>query len=236
MVITPPSLIRTVKAHYAGRPQALLVNMANSFRSGLLDELVSELRSGISDVHHLAQLSYRHELGFTKLTVGEFPDMGLKVRLHVWRRSTMPDEANIHNHRFAGYSFILHGHLTDTRWRAHTCPGGIYLHYRYEPRLNSSEYTLKYVGRASLEALHVVELGEGETYGFSNEDLHTTEVTSASLLTLFIEDRRCLRSYADVFAHRYPAAHHRIAAPALTDEHYLQILEDTAHSLLLSPS
>lgn len=196
-------------------------------RLGLMTELLSELQSDIVVLHQLAQMSYQHELGFTKLTLGEFPDLQIKVRLHVWCQSKMPDEANVHNHRFKGHSFVVYGQLENTRWSAQPCPDGAYQHYRYDSRLDSPEYTLKYIENADLERTNVLSVNHGETYGFSSEELHTTEVVSDTLLTLFVEDRSSMRPHADVYAHHYPASHHRIAAPPLTQIDFLSLLAAT---------
>lgn len=233
MHYTPTCLLHALADHPAETPHDVLLALASALRDGLMRELLVEVRTISGNVSALAQLSYRHELGFTKVTLGEFPDRQLKVRLHVWQQAKMPDEANIHNHRFDGYSYVLRGAIGDTRWEASASSGGTHLHYRYTPRLDASEYVLKYLGRACLTPTMASQAYEGDTYWFSGEDLHTTTVLSRSLLTLFLEDRKRLRSYADVFSRRYPANHHPITATALSEEEYIKLLRDAASQLSL---
>jgi hypothetical protein len=100
-------------------------------------------------------------------------------------------------------------------------------HYRYYPRAGKLHYTMKRVCERWLIKSHSFLINQGEQYYFDHRWLHTIECSNKAV-TLMVEDRRCLRPYANVFTASENASQLMVASPALGKIRYRKILEGFA--------
>jgi hypothetical protein len=165
---------------------------------------LSLLQQDMAAVEELARKSYLHENGFYKLTILDNPIGRIRMRLHLWSANVnVSSVENIHNHRFNYFSHLLAGTLLNKIWKI-TLRGAEFKRYKYYPRLLEQSYALDYCGESRLENVQETKYRIGDTYWMDAREFHTVNVEPGTdALTLFVEDRSNLRSYADVFSNRY---------------------------------
>jgi hypothetical protein len=187
-------------------------------------QLTNELRQEPTLIRGLAANSCFHENGFWKLTVMDGGSARFRIRIHYWANGNLsnPVPENIHNHRFDCYSTILQGSLESRSWRISN-RGSKFRHYHYHPQRSQKNYSLAYRGETFLEPTKDASHGSGELYFMKADDLHTAGASDQTV-TVFLEQRSRLRSYADVFSTRYSASNVNLAGGALTPEEYLNVL------------
>lgn len=182
-------------------------------------------------LHELAAGSYQHENGFTKLYLGSCAQGRLKVRAHYWPARAGDSASNVHNHRFSFTSHVLRGHLNHTVYRE-TPVGREFNHYKYKPRLASTEYVLEYLRTALLDKVSETTLATGTIYDFASTDLHTSEpVGDQRVITLFVEDRSTLSDTCDVYSMKYPPRTLTLDAPALEPAEWKKSLANLISAL-----
>lgn len=77
------------------------------------------LASTMDDREALAALSARsfhHANGFSKIVLGEEPETGGVLRLHVWRKPVLAATSDPHDHRWGFHSVVLAGRLREERF------------------------------------------------------------------------------------------------------------------------
>lgn len=191
-------------------------------KDGLLALLGESLSWARRRQIELAKLSYHHENSFSKLTLAIDDSERFRVRIHWWRTvpGQIPTQANIHNHRFDFYSVLCHGSLTNTTWTL--CDEGeTFGYFHYKPRQGHPSYILEFLGHRSLSAVSQTTYETGNSYSQAARALHTTNVNTANLVTIFIEDRRHLRDVADVYSKRYEPRNIEIDSPSISPEAYI---------------
>lgn len=224
-------LPETLTAEHLSRVATAVQTLASA---DSLTKLRVALGSAPHALHDAAAGSYFHDNAFLKLLLMDSTCNRFRFRIHWWKANanTLRIRQNIHNHRFHFYSFVLIGGLTNTLWRV-SSEGAPYVHYTYHPRLNKDTYLLSKVGTTLLRVNHVSHQAAGNKYYLNAEALHTSEPAKGKdVITLFVEDRVSIRSYADVYSNRYTGREIIISSPAISAPEYIAGLSDL--SLMLA--
>ena len=171
----------------------------------------------------LAQVSYDHANSFTKLVIAESKCGEFRARLHFWP----PDEfreQNIHNHRFAFWSHVIRGTLTNHVWTTSSAKtNGMFFKYIYKPRLRREHYEMERQRSCGVKSHRSFDKRSGDTYYFDNITLHSISC-SDSPITLLIEDRRHIRGDADVYCDKDRGAVLSMGSPSLKLDTYTALL------------
>jgi len=141
--------------------------------------------------------SYHHENGFLKLVVFRTRDDLFRLRLHIWPESAYADQ-NIHDHRFAFWSYVLKGTIINHIWEPDPS-GSRFTHYTYHPRELQTQYVLQKQGAVRLKESATFKRQQGTTYHFGSDVLHTISCIDRPV-TFVLEDRRNLRGLANVYS------------------------------------
>jgi hypothetical protein len=159
--------------------------------------LLKAIRSNPKLTAKCAEESFKHPLGFTKITLLDAPP-SFTLRLHIWRpMQAVINLGHVHNHRFGLITAIVSGgydmHLFQpdaagismTEYREHVSP--------------SSGWRLDRVGAAQLTVVSMLRLQAGASYMLPPETLHRVAVNpSAACITLFLQ-AATTRSFTRVY-------------------------------------
>ncbi|MGW6936463.1 hypothetical protein ACWGE0_40850 [Lentzea sp. NPDC054927] len=85
-----------------------LLTLLSDVKRQRLPDLVERTLADKASVRRIAEISYRHDNGFTKLVVGATAQS--RIRFHIWSTS-QTSESNVHNHRWDFASMVLAGAL-----------------------------------------------------------------------------------------------------------------------------
>jgi hypothetical protein len=185
--------------------------------------LLSSLRSSTQGLDDRTMLSYRHALGFDKLTlINAAPSFVL--RIHAWWPERNRGTEHIHDHRFVLASAILRGGY-DMHSFTPDIAGEPMSEFREQLSDPSADWRLYPVGSAHLRLLGTTKLIQGVSYSQAADTLHQVVVTPETLcLTLFLETA-AISSTTRIFSEA--RINHSVTVPKqiLTTEEYLQLLD-----------
>jgi hypothetical protein len=185
--------------------------------TGLIDRVLDDP----SQSTQCAPLSFFHVLGFEKFVL--LTDQSdFMLRMHVWRPGADRPLGDIHNHRSAVVSVVIHGSLEKQVFVRDPTAAG---HMEYEEECNESGWTLHRVGPAGLRQAQLTSLERGGRYALAPDVLHRIKVDRDRLtVTLFMETRPTRRTTA-VFTNGADNAPGRLPKEPLTPAGYRQGLQ-----------
>lgn len=190
--------IRALEKHDGETHQKYLVRISKLLRSeNSLSKIIQELQKDRGLLKKIARNSYKHENGFTKLSLAKSDDY--KLRVHFWKDYHY--DTNIHNHRFNCHSYLINGKIQNEIYEYGNGKKSFLANtFIYWPRQNKEEYNLEFQKPTRLikkdEFTHI----KGEIYNLDKTILHKTKVVDKDTITIFVEDRRKLMPHAKVFS------------------------------------
>jgi hypothetical protein len=155
-----------------------------------LPETVERILDDRGAVQRIAEASYRHDNGFTKVVLGHRKTA--RVRFHVWS-TTQTSESNVHNHRWDFASMVLAGSLRMEYYElveGDVDPSDLDTveleAFRYLPQRAQSHYDLRPVGPV-LAARTSTAIGEaGYRYQLEHHRLHRVTAPVTPAVTCFL--------------------------------------------------
>lgn len=176
-------------------PEAARAAIAQLAQPDTLGPLVRRLSVGDRDLPECTRLSYRHVLGFDKLLL--LPGAPrFMLRVHFWHGGTGAAPEDIHNHRCAIASAVVHGRVRMECYAP--APDGVpAVAYRETIDGPGGAWRLRRVGDARLRLLRTERYGAGRSYGLDARTLHRV-VSEQPAVTLFLETAP-QRSVTDVY-------------------------------------
>lgn len=197
-----------------------------------LCEWMAEIQERPELLQQLALDSYQHENGFSKLLVAWSGDDLYRLRFHLWPpRFT---NANVHDHRFSFWSYVVEGRLTNRTW-AVSKETGKFGRFSYKTQPGVDGHTLTFIGTAELNIASEDTIPAGSLYRINQDTLHTSDVEGDSPLTLVLEDRSNLKSDVTVLSTRYRYESQTIAAKRFSSKEYLVHAAKAMRILLARP-
>ncbi len=184
--------------------------------------LLSSLHSSPQDLNDRTILSYRHALGFDKLTLIDAAPLFV-LRMHVWWPERDRGTEHVHDHRFVLASAILRGGYEMDIFTP-DAGGEPMSEFREQMSDPTADWRLYPVGPAHLRLLSTTRLIQGVSYAQAADTLHRITVAPGTLcLTLFLETA-AVGSTTRIFSAE--RINHSVTVPkqTLTTEEYLQLL------------
>jgi len=141
--------------------------------------------------------SYRHPLGFDKLElIGAAPRFIL--RLHIWWPGHPRGAEDVHNHRYAPASAILHGGYEMQIFQP-ASRGVAMAEFREEYTVHEARWRLDPIGQTPLALTATSKLTSGDSYALAADTLHRVTIApEATCVTLFLETAP-IRSTTQIF-------------------------------------
>ncbi|MEJ2852824.1 MULTISPECIES: hypothetical protein [unclassified Saccharothrix] len=166
-----------------------LVAALTAATRGRLPETVERVIDDLGMVRRVAEASYRHDNGFTKVVLGTRDNA--RIRFHVWA-TARTSESNVHNHRWDFASMVLAGALDMEYYEVldrDTDPGSLDVveleAFRYVPR-GGGPYDLRPLGPV-LAARTSATTGEaGYRYHLRHHRLHRVTAPVTPAVTCFL--------------------------------------------------
>lgn len=205
-----------------GPPKGLLDAVSSLAQPGELTELLLSLCKDDQAVAACAARSFRHPLGFDKLTlIDALPQYML--RIHAWWPGSDVGVDHIHNHRFDFVSSVVCGGY-DMQVYERDQGGSPMIEFQEQVSPDRG-WRLQRIGISRLRQLSCIRLNGGAGYGLSAEALHRVVVRrSAPCVTLFCQSAMS-RSMTDVFVSPDNETLAQTPKKALTAEAYSQQLQ-----------
>lgn len=166
--------------------------------------------------------SYRHPLGFDKLELIDAAPRFI-LRLHIWWPGHSRGAEDVHNHRYAPASVILHGGY-EMQIFQRASRGVAMAEFREEYTVHEASWRLEPVGEIALALTATGNLSSGDSYALAADTLHRVTIApEATCVTLFLETAP-IRSTTQIFTE--VGSPSRPVAPKLPlgPEGYLQVL------------
>jgi hypothetical protein len=141
--------------------------------------------------------SYRHPLGFDKLELIDAAPRFM-LRLHIWWPTHPRGTEDVHNHRYAPASAILHGGY-EMRIFQPAGHGAAMAEFREEYTGHEAGWRLDPAGEGTLALIAVSKLTSGDSYALAADTLHRVAIApEAACVTLFLETAP-IRSTTQIF-------------------------------------
>lgn len=150
-----------------------------------LTELLLSLYKDDQTVNACAARSFRHPLGFNKLTLIDALPLYM-LRIHAWWPDSGIAVDHVHNHRFDFISSVVCGGY-DMEVYKQDYIGSPMVEYResVSPELG---WSLNHIGMTRLRPLTTIRLQQGTSYTLSAESLHrVTAQPAIPSVTLFLQ-------------------------------------------------
>ena len=121
------------------------------------------------------ELSYAHANGFKKIVLfeSERPN-GVKLRLHTWSKPLLPEECDIHNHRWSFVSHLIEGKQHHTHYSFDQSENGLDYKrvYRYVSKQGGLKFSLDQQEAIRLKKNFEMECVTGSKYYLDQDVLH----------------------------------------------------------------
>lgn len=128
------------------------------------------LEYSIKDAGAVAENSYRHALGFTKLVLAGVSSKW-QLRLHIWNNAARHEE-DLHNHRFDFSSLVLCGSLTNDTYEVGRSPSGPLFGYVEDAVPSEQLWRFTYQGRYWARRLSTRRIPSESTYSMEGDSVH----------------------------------------------------------------
>ena len=156
--------------------EAVVRDTSNDLLLAYLDQILQEpLR-----LLETARMSYRHQLGFMKLTLSH-DARGGALRLHIWDGSATVIE-DIHSHCADFTSRIVSGGLEERQYEL--IPGESFARFRYSFDSQAGHALSHADGLTNVIQTQVSPLLAGAIYHRHSQELHTVASTLANTITV----------------------------------------------------
>lgn len=167
------------------RPELLDMVAALAAPSRLID-LIWSAYDDPAVAEACAAKSFRHPLGFNKITLIDAPEL-FTLRLHVWwPMAATAKLEHVHNHRFGFGSAIVFG-AYEMRIFEPADTGPVMTEYHEEVSAVNG-WQLRLAGEAHLRTVSTLRLGPGSSYSLPAESFHqVTADTDGPCITLFLQ-------------------------------------------------
>jgi hypothetical protein len=163
---------------------------------GHVVELMTSISGNAGAVEAGAARSFRHPLGFTKVTLIDALPL-FTLRIHAWWPAAQPAADHIHNHRYWFVSRILIGSY-DMELFQKADDGELMVEYQEEVSRRQG-WQLARLGRSHLQRLGTFRLGPNSRYDLPPETLHRISVPPDSACVTILLQSASTRSTTQVF-------------------------------------
>jgi len=158
-----------------------------------LEQLFDSIRNDKEWMEDIVERSYSHKIGFDKLVLVSMQDPERKLRLHIWDKKTIPQQAtdaDIHNHRWNFCSTILTGTMQFEIFERES--GQEVYEYEYTPVGEESEYSLNSLGKSELHRKFAGSFQAGMDYEITHDIIHRTYVNKDEMtVSLMFQGPQC---------------------------------------------
>jgi hypothetical protein len=206
-----------------GQPSADLLEILSAMaRPDDLAELLLSLGKDDKVIDACAERSFRHPLGFSKLTLIDALPL-FNLRVHVWWPGDEGGVDHVHNHRFSFVSGVVGGSY-DMQLYEQDPAGFPVIEYRenVSPELG---WRLDYVATTRIRPITTIRLQPGTSYKLPAETLHRVTVQQAvPCVTLFLQTT-ISRSTTQVFIKPGEPIPSQIAKQPYSGDDYRRQLE-----------
>jgi hypothetical protein len=188
-----------------------------------ISELLSSARASTQDLNDRTLLSYRHALGFDKITLINAAPLFV-LRIHAWWPERVRGAEHVHDHRFALSSAILRGGY-EMHLFTPDATGEQMSEFREEMSGPTADWHLHPVGPNQLRLLSTSKLTQGVSYAQAAETLHRIAVAPGQMcLTLFLETA-AVGSTTRIFSQAEVSSPVTVPKQTLTTAEYLELLD-----------
>jgi len=132
----------------------------------------------------LANRSFFHENGFSKIVLVDPPAQSYRLRLHLWNDDS--DDSNIHNHKWNYASVALQGTIISTLYEE-CASGKPYFCYKSGQGVTSGCRTTQFKRKTQLCAIKERVLNSGEIYSQHSNDVHDIDPIGNYPATLVLQ-------------------------------------------------
>lgn len=175
-----------------------------------------------SGVAARAVQSYRHPLGFSKLELIDAAPRFI-LRLHIWWAGHPRGTEDVHNHRYAPASAILHGGYEMQIFQP-ASRGTAMAEFREEYTVHEASWRLDPIGETTLALTATSNLTGGDSYALAADTLHRVTIApETTCVTLFLETAP-IRSTTQIFTEVGSPARPVTPKLPLGPEDYRQVL------------
>ncbi|HEY2577158.1 MAG TPA: hypothetical protein VGI74_12710 [Streptosporangiaceae bacterium] len=189
---------------------------------GQIVPVLRALREDPQIVAARAVQSYRHPLGFDKLELIDAAPRFI-LRLHIWWPDRPRGTEDVHNHRYAPASAILHGGYEMQVFQS-ASHGAVMAEFREEYTVHEASWRLDPIGEAHLTLTAMSKLTSGDSYVLAADTLHRVAIApEVACVTLFLETAP-IRSTTQIFTEAGSPTRPVTPKLPLRQEGYLQIL------------
>jgi hypothetical protein len=168
------------------QPSADLLGIVSAMaRPGDLAELLLSLNKDDKAIADCAERSFRHPLGFSKLTLIDALPL-FNLRVHVWWPGDEGGVDHVHNHRFSFVSSVVCGSY-DMQLYQRDRTGSPVIEYR-ENVSPERGWRLDHVAATRIRPITTIRIHPGTSYKLPAETLHRVTVQRAvPCATLFLQ-------------------------------------------------
>lgn len=194
-------------------------SLVSLVEGGVVERNINQTLSDPVTFESCLRESSFHENSFIKVPLQLGLPSQFRVRLHFWEASVC--KQNVHDHRFCFASMVLDGDVKNVIWR-HSAIGELYKGYRYRNVNGERGLCAQESVRLSVLEAHCYQ--KSDTYYVEQDDLHTIS-HSQPAKTIILEDRSCLKPYANVYS-KGPLSEGQAPHRTVQPEHLRTLLEE----------
>lgn len=222
-------IITSVLHGYAGNNDEVDAGTAALSRlvnSGRVPDLLRSIRDSAHVVSRYAPESYRHPLGFDKITLLD-ASPAFMLRLHTWWPEDHHGTEHVHNHRFDLASAVLRGSY-EMQVFQEAENGVLMTEYREHSAPSDTEWIMNVCGSSYLRSLVSARIAQGSGYALAADVLHRVIVPHEALcVTLFLAlpGETGIGQETRIFAASNDVARHPGTKHAFTTQEYRRHLD-----------
>jgi hypothetical protein len=186
----------TRRTDKSGPAEELLEMISAMARPGELAELLRSISKDDRAIYTCAKRSFRHPLGFDKLTIIDALPLFV-LRVHAWWPGAENSVDHVHNHRFSFVSSVVSGSYDMQIYEKD--PNGSPV-VEYEEEVSSEQgWRLQRVATTRIRSLSTIRLQQGASYALPAETLHRVAVKQEAPCVTLLLQTKISRSTTQVF-------------------------------------
>lgn len=124
-------------------------------------------------LEYISKNSFKHHLGFIRLTLFDFDLFCNPIRLHIWNQDVNNKYTHIHNHNSNFYSYVITGALVLNIYEEIEISASSGLEFtKYINPYNPQNYEFYTIGSANIKETLKVTMNKGSKYFQDNSVFH----------------------------------------------------------------
>lgn len=136
-------------------------------------DLIESIVIDSNTLKYISKNSFKHHLGFIRLTLFDFDLFANPIRLHIWNQDANNKYIHIHNHNSNFYSYVVIGSLVLIIYEEIECSDSFDLEYtKYINPYNAQNYEFHTNGSANIKETLKIMMNMGSTYFQDNSVFH----------------------------------------------------------------